>query len=362
MRPLTAGSHPTSATHHLTSTPDTVTWGTLPTPDTPAVLEVHDGDTVTFDTVSSEGLMEDQGRDPVAWFSQYGVPRSQVLDEAVELAASGLHRGPDAGPGPHIVLGPVQVRGAEVGDWLRVDFLALEPRVPYGLISSRHQRGCLPGEFPRPRDGRPVGLFTRFCSLDERGDRALFDHAGGRSSIGLAPFMGLCGVTPDSPTPLSTIPPGPFGGNIDLRELVSGTSLFLRVQVPGAGFHLGDPHFAQGNGEIALTALEGSLRATVRLSVVAPSLARNSLDQGFLRDAELPFAETDTHWVVLGLHEDLAEAMRRCARTAVAFVAAHTGMAEDEAYLFLSAAGDFSVTQVVDQVTGVHCAIRKNDL
>ena len=357
MRILTAGSHPTSATHYATSTPDTVTWGTLPTPATPPVLAVRDGDTVTFDTVSSEGLMEDQGRDPVAYFGQFGVPRSQVLDEAVELAASGLHRDVGPGQGPHVVLGPVQVQGAEVGDWLRVDFLALQPRVPYGLISSRHQRGCLPGEFPRPRDGRPVGVFTRWCHLDERGDRALFDHTAGQSSIGLAPFMGLCGVTPSSPTPLSTIPPGPFGGNIDLREIVSGTSLFLRVQVPGAGFYLGDPHFAQGNGEIALTALEGSLRATVRLSVVEPSPG-----QSFLLDTDLPFAETDTHWVVLGLHEDLEEAMRRCARTAVTFVADRTGMTEDEAYLFLSAAGDFSVTQVVDQVKGVHCAIRKNDL
>jgi acetamidase/formamidase len=143
---------------------------------------------------------------------------------------------------------------------------------------------------------------------------------------------------------------------MDMREIVAGSSLFLPVQIPGAGFFLGDPHFAQGNGEIALTALEGSLRATVRLSVARPGPGLLSAER-----AAWPVAETGDHWIILGMHEDLNEAMRQCAQLSVRFLAEQTGMTENEAYLYLSAAGDFSVSQVVDIVKGVHCMIRKED-
>lgn len=164
--------------------------------------------------------------------------------------------------------------------------------------------------------------------------------------------MGLCGVTPSGPEARSTIPPGPFGGNMDVRDLVVGSSLYLPVQVPGAGFYLGDPHFAQGNGEIALTALEGSLRVTARLTTVTALTPPR---------APMPFADTEDHWIVLGMNESLDEAMRQCAQLSVDFLSAHTGMTPSEAYLYLSAAADFSVTQVVDIVKGVHCSIRKSD-
>ncbi|WP_328391911.1 acetamidase/formamidase family protein [Nocardia sp. NBC_00416] len=346
---LYAGKDPGTADHYLWCTPETVSWGTLPVPATDPVLIVDSGHTVTFDTVSQEGLMEDQGRDPVAYFGQFGVAARQVLPDAVALAESGLHR-QDSPKGPHIVLGPVRVRGAEPGDWLRVDFLELTPRVSYGIISSRHGRGALPDTLPRDADGGVPAVFSKFCALD--GSAAVFGFDRGRASIDLRPFMGLCGVTPAGGAELSTIPPGRFGGNIDLREVVAGSSLYLPIQVAGAGFYLGDPHFAQGNGEIALTALEGSLRVTARLSVVKTVPGRHS---GW------PFAETDDHWILLGMDENLEVAMRDCARHSVDFLAAHTGMTPSEAYLYLSAAGDFSVTQVVDLVKGVHCAIRKRD-
>ncbi|MGW1741280.1 acetamidase/formamidase family protein [Nocardia sp. NPDC001965] len=348
---LTAGTDPGTADHYLWCTPETVSWGTLPTPATPPVLVVDSGNTVTFDTVSQEGLMEDQGRDPVGYFGQFGVEPGAVLPDAVALAESGLHRAPDP-KGPHIVLGPVHIRGAEPGDWLRVDFLGLTPRVPYGVISSRHGRGALPDALPRDADGGTPAVFSRFCAFDGPG-RAEFRYDTGRASIALRPFMGLCGVTPHRDDALSTIAPGPFGGNMDIREIAAGSSLYLPVQVAGAGFYLGDPHFAQGNGEIALTALEGSLRVTARLSVLrsAPGPWHSGL----------PFAETAEHWILLGLDESLDEAMRRCARISVDFLADRTGMTPSEAYLYLSAAGDFSVTQVVDIVKGVHCAIRKRD-
>jgi acetamidase/formamidase len=352
---LAAGTGPGIADHYLSCTPDTISWGTLPTPATPPVLEVDDGDIVTFDTVSSEGLMEDQGRDPVSYFGRFGIPGHAILDEAVEIAASGLKRESPA-KGPHIVQGPVRVRGAEAGDWLRVDFLDLRPRVPYGIISSRHQRGCLPAQLPRNGDGTTPAIFSRFCHLSDDTAHAVFDYGTGQASIELRPFMGLCGVTPKTETPLSTIPPGPFGGNMDMREIIAGSSLFLPVQISGAGFFLGDPHFAQGNGEIALTALEGSLRVTVRLSVTTPGPGLLSSKR-----AARPVAETENHWIILGMHEDLNEAMSQCAQLSVQFLAEQTGMTENEAYLYLSAAGDFSISQVVDIVKGVHCMIRKGD-
>jgi len=348
---LQPGADPGGADHYLWCTPDTVTWGTLPTPRTTPILTVDSGQTITFDTVSQEGLMEDQGRDPIGYFAQHGVSRQHVLADAVELAASNLRRG-TAPAGPHVVLGPVRVRGAQPGDWLRVDFLQLTPRVPYGVISSRHGRGALPADLPRESDGSTPAVFSRFCPLDGSSRRAEFPYSRGSLPIQVRPFMGLCGVTPRGEEPRGTIEPGRFGGNMDLREIYSGTSLYLPVQCEGAGFYLGDPHFAQGNGEIALTALEGSLRVTVRLSLAKPILASQPL---------WPFAETDTHWVILGMDANLDEAMRICAENSVAFLAGHTGMTPSEAYLYLSAAGDFSVTQVVDVVKGIHCAIPKVD-
>ena len=349
---LTAGADPGLADHYLWCTTETVHWGTLPTPATPPVLTIDSGHTITFDTISQEGMMEDQGRDPVVYFARHGVTRAHVLPDAIELAASSLRRD-TIPPGPHIVLGPVHIRGAEPGDWLRVDFLELRPRVPYGVISSRHNRGCLPERFPEGPPTPSPTPFSKFCTLDNGGRHANFEHRGGNARIRIRPFMGLCGVTPTSETPLSTIPPGPYGGNMDIREISAGTSLYLPVQTAGAGFYLGDPHFAQGNGEIALTALEGSLRLTARITVIPSTLDH---------PGHWPFIETDTHWIVLGMHEDLNEAMRICASLSVEFLASRTKMTQSEAYLYLSAAGDFAITQVVDIVKGVHCAIRKENL
>ena len=334
--------------HELASTPDTVLWGWLPNRDTPPVLRVRPGDVVTVDTVSHEGLMEDQGGDPVAWFARFGVHVDEVLDDARVIAAHVEHVwGRD---GPHVVTGPVDVDGAMPGDVLVVDALSLEPRVPYGMITNRHGLGALAGELPAG-----PGSVSTFCRVE--GGRGVLPFGNGRAArFPLAPFMGLMAVAPDTSEPVHSVPPGPYGGNLDVNELVAGSRLYLPVQVEGARFSTGDPHFAQGDGEVCLTALEAPLRATFRLSLLQGAEARRLV--GALRE---PMAETDTHWIPMGLDVDLDEALRNAVRAAIRFLEAHHGMEPQLAYAYLSAAADFEISQVVDRVKGVHCLIRKAD-
>jgi acetamidase/formamidase len=136
---------PEGTAHYLAATPDTVSWGWLPSGRDAPVLEVVSGDLVCVDTVSHEGVLADQGRDPRRFFGRFGVPADSVLDDAATIAASPLGNDPLL-DGPHLVTGPIAVAGARPGDVLSISVLALEPRVPYGIVSSRHGKGALPGE------------------------------------------------------------------------------------------------------------------------------------------------------------------------------------------------------------------------
>ncbi|WP_181780816.1 acetamidase/formamidase family protein [Pseudonocardia pini] len=351
-----AGDRP--GQHYVPASPKTVTWGRIPVEGQEPVLVVRSGDTVTVDTVSHEGLMEDQGRDPLAYFAAHGVAAADVLTDLADIASSDIvhTRGPD---GPHVVTGPVHVDGARPGDLLKVEYLELAPRVPYGVVSSRHGLGSLAGERPvDPASGAPVPVLSQFCSVDLTAavPTARMDYPGGSLAFPIDPFMGLAGVTPAGATALNTIPPGPFGGNLDVRDLNLGSTMYVPVQVEGAGFYLGDPHFAQGNGEVSLTALEASLRTTVRLTVLPAAEAAPLVGA-----PAGPVGETDTHWITIGLDTDLDEAMKACVREAIRLLEEVAGVPGHVAYLYLSAAGDFVVSQVVDSVKGVHCRIRKAD-
>ncbi|NEB78716.1 acetamidase [Streptomyces sp. SID14478] len=359
---------PLDGRHHLPTRPDTARWGELPHAGSAPALVVDDGDTLTVDLVSHEGILPDQGRDPVAFFGGYGVPARHVPRDAREIAESGLGRATEGPPGPHIVTGPVAVRGALPGDLLRVETLTLHRRTHYGIVSNRHAAGALPGELPDdgaaftgPDTRRTdAGTVSSFCTVERDGAGAEFGvlrcTADLSARFPLAPFVGIMGVATAEETAASSVPPGRHGGNLDIKHLTCGSSLYLPVQAEGAGFYAGDPHFAQGNGEVALTALEAPLRATFRLSLVRGPAARRVT--GLLGE---PFAETGAHWIALGLDADLDEAMRQCVRSALAFLTARTGMDRATAYAYLSAAADFEVSQVVDRVKGVHCLIRKAD-
>jgi acetamidase/formamidase len=345
----------TALRRHLAATPATVMWGRLPCADDAPVLTVDPGERITLDTVSHEGILEDQGRDPVAFFGGHGVPPGDVLADAAAVAAHVPHTPAD---GPHVVTGPIGVRGAEVGDYLAVHVDELVPRTAYGVISSRHAKGLLPGSFPS--DGT---LTSVFCSVvgSEGGPGLatlpLTPGAAGRPvRFPLAPFLGVMGVATPGPERLHSTPPGAHGGNLDIALLQAGSTLYLPVQVPGAGFYAGDPHLAQGNGEIALTALEAPLRATLTLDVIPRERAA-----ALFGAARGPVARTSEYLVPTGLDADLDEAAAACARNALEVLHASFGMDRAMAYAYLSAATDFDISQVVDLVKGVHARIRLAD-
>jgi acetamidase/formamidase len=338
---------PIRSATYLPSTLDTVLWGRLPCGTDAPVLSIDPGTEVTIDTLSHEGVLEDQGRDPVAFFSRFGVDAAGVLDDAIALAASDHPHDPEA-DGPHVVTGPIEVRGAEPGDLLAMTVVDLLPRVPYGVISNRHRRGALPDEYPV--GGQTVSVFAAVDGEFGTMPRV----AGGEHDVRfpLAPFLGTMGVAVAGSDRPHSVPPGSHGGNIDIKLLVPGTTLYLPVQVAGALAYVGDPHFAQGDGEVALTAMEASLRATVRFDVVR--------HHGF-GAIDGPFIETPDYFVPTGIDLDLDEAMRKAVRASIAFLRARYGMDAEHAYAYLSAATDFDISQVVDRVSGVHARIRKSD-
>ncbi|MDX6223197.1 MAG: hypothetical protein QOD91_2251 [Frankiales bacterium] len=342
------GAAPTP--HYLPSVPDQLMWGLLPNALTAAVLTVSSGEAVCIDTISHEGIHPDQGRDPVAFFGSYGIPRELVLDDAIAVAASGLPCDPSV-VGPHVVTGPIAVRGARPGDVLEVEVLALDRRAPYGVISNRHGKGALPGEMPAGADS--VSVLAR-----TEGDLGCIEVGDGRViRFPLAPFLGIMGVAPATVDAVHSVPPGRHGGNHDVNLFGVGSRMFLPVQVDEAMFYVSDPHFSQGDGEVALTAFEAPLRATVRLTLHAdPAIRRMAAT------LTAPWGQTPGLYVVLGLDPSLDAAMKDATRNAIAFLGLKFGVPAPIALAYLSAAGDFEVSQVVDGVKGIHCSLRRADL
>jgi acetamidase/formamidase len=355
--PLHTGTGDVPPGAYVTASADALRWGRLPTADVAPIAAVADGELVTFDTVSHEGLLGDQGADPVAFFGDWGIGPDELLDDVRALTGSALQRDL-ATDGPHAVLGPVAVRGARPGDLVCIEPVSLVPRVRYGIVSNRHGRGVLSGEMPRAdhRDEVP-DVVSVLARVDDDGRGCITGRSGRRLRFDLRPFLGLIGITPDGSESLSSTPPGAHGGNLDIHHIGVGSRLLLPAQVPEAGLYVGDPHFAQGNGEVALTAFEAPLRATLRVTVRSDPDAR-----ALAALMAAPLGETATHTILVGLGPTLDEAMRDCVRRSVAFVVSVAQVDEHEALAFLSAAADFEVSQAVNLVVGVHCLIRTGDL
>lgn len=349
LQPLaTAPRRPTTKLPgYLPATVQTALWGELPCAKDKAVMALWPGQAVWIDTLSHEGIMPDQGSNPLTYFTKRGLYGEQILDDAKDICENLPRR---EGAGPHIVSGPIEVRGAEPGDTLIMTVEKLERRTPYGLVSNRHGKGALPGEFPL--NDAPV--FSVLCHVNERGEGTMPTNAARNAPLlkfPLKPFLGIMGVATATDHRLNSVPPGSHCGNIDVSELGEGASLHIPVQVPGALAYVGDPHFAQGDGEVALTAFEAPLRALVRFDLIK---AEDS--------PALPaWGETEEYIIPFGIDPDLNEALRIALRNALAHLEAR-GVDRSYAYAYLSAAGDFAVSQVVDQTTGVHVKIRKADL
>jgi len=347
MEILQPGVGPIRSSIYLPADPAVVLWGRLPCATDSPVLTIDSGADVTIDTISHEGILEDQGRDPRAFFAGFGA--TEVLDDAVALAASAHDR---ADGGPHVVTGPIRVRGARPGDLLKMTVIETLPRVPYGVVSNRHGRGALPAEYPV--SGAVVSVFAAVDGEHGTMPRVL----GGPHDVRFAlhPFLGVMGVAVAGNVRPHSVPPGPHGGNIDINLLTTGASLYLPVQVDGALAYVGDPHFAQGDGEVALTAMEASLRATLRFEVIAHEDAIAAFG-----NLVGPLAETSEFLVPTGMNEDLDLAVQDCVRAAITLLQARFGMDAEHAYAYLSAATDFNISQVVDLIKGAHARIRKAD-
>jgi acetamidase/formamidase len=305
-------------THTLAATPATVRWGALDAKIAPC-LTVASGDTVVIDTVS--GNPADVGH--------------AVTLEPHHRAICEAHK---PWPGPHILTGPVAVEGAEPGDTLEVRIKAIELSVDWGWSIIRPLRGTLPEDYPK--------YSCRVIPIDRRAMTAKLPWG---PSIPLAPFFGLMTVAPPPEYGVcSTVEPREYGGNLDNKELVAGTSLFLPVFVPGANFSCGDGHAVQGDGEVCLTALETSLKGSFEL--VLHKRKRLAMPRG----------ETPTHLIAMGLDPDLDDAARQALREMIRWLVELKGWTSEEAYVFCSLACDLRVTQLVDGNKGIHAMVARS--
>ena len=307
----------------LKPSPKTVAWGYYDA-STPPVLRVKSGDTVEIQSLitSSPARLEAAGLPPAD----------------VEAALREIHQEvTNKGPGGHILTGPVFVEGAEPGDTLEVRIESIRLVIPYAYNGFSPGRGFLPEDFPYAR--------MRIIPLDEK--RMVARFAPG-IEVPLRPFFGSMGVAPPLVSGrINSGPPWIHAGNLDNRELVAGTTLYIPVHAPGALFLAGDGHAGQGNGEVDITGLETSLAGTFRLTV--------------RKDMHLrwPRAETPAHFITMGLHEDLNEAAKMALREMIDFLVTEKHLSRDDAYMLASVAADLSITQLVDGNKGVHAMIAK---
>jgi acetamidase/formamidase len=244
----------------------------------------------------------------------------------------------ERGPGAHPLTGPIEILGALPGDVLEIQIEAVELWIPSGVCGFLPDGGTLPQEFPY------AGLQLFRLDLDSKSAELL---PGVR--VPLAPFFGTIGVAPPRLRGrISSGPPGHHGGNLDLKELVAGTTLFLPVHVPGALLSIGDGHAAQGDGEVSGTAIETSLKGRFRLIL--------HHDWGRIL---WPRVETPTHFVTIGLDPDLDEAARLATSEMVSFLVEGKHLSREEAYVLASIGVDLRVTQLVDGTKGIHAMVAK---
>ena len=307
----------------LKPTPKTVAWGYYDASTLP-VLRIESGDTVEVQTLITSSPTRLEGA---------GVKPADVEQSLRDIYKEVTNKG----PGGHILTGPIFIESAEPGDVLEVRIKSIKLAITYAYNAFSPGRGFLPEDFPYAK--------MRIIPLDEK---RMVAHFADGIEIPLRPFFGSIGVAPpDVSGRISSAPPWIHAGNLDNKELVAGTTLFIPVHARGALFLAGDGHAGQGNGEVDITAMETSLIGTFQLIV--------------RKDMHLrwPRAETPTHYITMGLHEDLNEATKMALREMIDFLVTEKHLARDDAYQLSSVAADLDITQLVDGNKGVHAMIPK---
>lgn len=305
-------------THHIPASAKTCAWGFFDARRAP-VITIASGDTVVIDTVSGGPAEMPEG--------DYFIP-----PELAEIHATSDRMLPG-----HILTGPVAVDGAKPGDVLEVQIVDVALRQDWGYNLIRPLAGTLPYDFETAR--------TVTIPLDQEQMTARLSWG---LDLPLVPFFGVMGVAPPPNWGrISSIQPRAHGGNIDNKELIAGTSLFLPVFNDGALFSCGDGHGAQGDGEVCITAIETALRGTFRLV----------LHTGM--NLTYPQAETPTHYITMGMDPDLERCVEMALRDMIRLLQDKAGLSADDAYMLCSLAGDLRVTQTVNGNKGIHMMMSK---
>ncbi len=330
--------------HFVPSSPENTSWGWFPI-DREPVVRAAPGETVRIDTLTHSGAVQDE--DPVDWLGALGVPREEIPQDVLDFHASRGDR-PREGRSGHVITGPVYIEGAEPGDMLEIEILAVETRVPWGVNNTSARGGVFSDSYPGFRPGDPpldIPPGTTHLIRTGRVDGQEVAFLPNGIQVPLAPFMGILAVAPDPvpgepgvtvPGVQGSRPPGAFGGNLDVKDLKAGTRLYLPVFHPGALFYAGDPHGAQGDGEVSGTAIEQSLSGVFRFRVhkgKAPSSPR---------------AEDADFHMIMGIDTDLDRAVLLATREVVGFLGEERGLSPAEALSLASIAVDFRVSEVVD--------------
>ena len=301
----------------LPATDETVQWGWFDNAEPPRA-RIKSGDTIVMETMMA---------------SMNRILPGVDIDTITKLRVD------HPGRGPHTITGPVYVEGAMPGDTLKIRLDRIVPKT-YG--ANWNLPGALKlGQFPDVFGDPQVKHF--FLDLQ----RGVAEFAPG-IEIPVRPFPGIVGVARAESGRHSTVPPGPFGGNLDIREMVQGTTLYLPVFVDGALLWSGDSHAAQGNGEINLTAIETAFN---ELRMHVEVLKGKTL--------AWPRVETPTHWLTLGYDRDLEKALTLLEEETLRFLVDERGMKTAEAKRTMAEFGDSRVAEVVNQVKGLYCMLPK---
>ena len=325
-RPMTWAAPAPGRTHVLMPTPQTVAWGWYDAAGAP-VLHVASGDEVVVRALSTCSPMS---------LRRAGLDSARVEKLAYDIYSARPTM--KTGPGGHILTGPIYVEGADSGDVLEVRFRSIKPAIDYACNSFSSRSGFLPEDFPGVQR-------TKIIELDTV---RMLGHFGDGITLPLHPFFGSVGVAPPaSMGRINSAPPGIHAGNLDNKELVAGSTLYIPVWTKGALLEIGDGHAGQGNGEVDITALETSLVGDLQLVV------RKDMHLSW------PRAETPTHYIAMGIDKDLVQATKLAVRQAIELLVQVKGMTREDAYQLVSVAGDVDVTQLVDGTVGVHVMIPK---